>query len=250
MGSVPFKTLTGRQIPISKARGYRFETEEGPVVATFHPSFLGRGKMNLIPVVIWDIQTALKERDLPPVQYPLDDLTLYPTPHDFENWLRESIASSWLSHDIETPKSRISEDEDGDVEDESFQITRFSLARDDFKAITAPYQEPFITMLKEFLARYGGDRIGWNSDAFDDPREAANGWPMGGRRVDAQWLWNHLQKTLPRGLGFVSTFYDRTPEWKSLGSDGSDAELYSAMDARQCGKIYVGVKRALMGKRV
>lgn len=250
LGSVPFHTYVGRSIPISKARGYRFETEEGPVVATYHPSFLGRGKMNLIPVVIWDLNFALAERGRPPVEWPMADLTLYPSPDDFREWCRDAEATDWLAHDIETPKSKLTEDENGDIEDESFQLLRFSLARSDFKAITAPWQEPFITILFEFLAGLGCPRIGWNSDAFDDPREAANGWPMTGRRIDAQWLWNHLQKTLPRGLGFVSPFYDRTPEWKSLGSDGSDPELYSAMDARQCGKIYVGVKKALEAKRL
>ena len=44
MGAVPFHNLCQSTTPITKARGYRYETPEGPVIPTYHPSFLGRGK--------------------------------------------------------------------------------------------------------------------------------------------------------------------------------------------------------------
>lgn len=248
LGAVPFKALTGSDVPITKARGYRFETEEGPVIATYHPSFLGRGKMNLIPVVIWDLTTALRERSLPPLSYPLSDLTLFPSPDEFREWARLAQGwSSFIALDLETEDSRGDEE---DLESESLVITRASLARDDFKAITFPWQEPFVGILVELL----GSKIPvvtWNGHEFDLPRLYENGITVHGYHMDAMWLWHHLSPTLPRGLGFVSTFYDRVPEWKSIGSAGGwDDELYSCMDARQTAKNFVGIKKALEGRRV
>lgn len=241
-----FRELTGSSIPIAKARGYRFEGETYPVIPTFSPWLVGKGKMNLIPVCIWDVQRAIEEIGKPAPEFPLEDLTLQPTPADFEEWCAEARSSSFLVHDIETPMSKFRDDDDID-EDPSYTINRFSLARDDFKAITAPWQEPFITMYQQ-LAAEKMDKVGWNSDSFDDPREAFNGVPMSGRRIDVQWLWHFLQPTLPRSLGHVTTYYDRVPAWKSLS--GTDEELYSALDARETAKCFVGAKKALEARRI
>jgi hypothetical protein len=269
MGPVPFYVLTGKGehreyvdkkgvtswkwsgLPISKARGYRFEGLDGiPVVPTFHSSYLGRGKMNLIPIVIWDLLRALDERDKPAPAWPVGDLTLYPDPAAFNEWLHRASNSSFLVHDIETAYSR-EHDEDDEEQDPSYEITRFSLANDRLQAITAPWQEPFITMLKSWLGVTTLPLVGWNSHEFDNPRERAAGWPIDGHRlVDARWLWHYLQPSYPQSLGAVTTFYDRVPEWKSLGSDGDDPELYSAMDARETAVCYLGIMKALGSRRL
>jgi hypothetical protein len=245
-----FKQLTGSSCPFAKARGYRFETENGPVIATYDLTYMSKGKMHLLPVLVWDLHTAIKERELLPVQWPIDDLTLRPDPWEFEEWCRQAKHSSFLVHDLETPYSK-SIDDDSDEEDPSYEILRFSLARDDFKAITAPYSEPYISLVKEIMGE-PMPKVGWNSQDFDDPREYANGWPMRGKRIDGQWLWHFLQSTLPRGLGAVTTYYDRVPEWKSIGAgqDSEGAELYSCMDSRETAKNFVGIKRALEARAI
>lgn len=251
LGDDSLRTLTGVTIPIAMARGYRFESDFGPVIPTFHPSYLGRGKMNLIPIMIWDFLRAQKEIGLDPVEFPMSDLELWPEPSEFQRWGTRALRESrFLVHDIETAYgSRLDDEDEMDLEqrDASFRILRFSLADDQCRAITAPFQEPFISMWKVLMGDPVLDKIGWNSNDFDDPREAANGIETRGQRIDAQWLWNFLQKTLPRGLGLVSTFYDRVPEWKSFGSSqlSKQAELYSAMDARQTAKNYLGIRKAL-----
>lgn len=246
----PFQRLTGSMVPIGKARGYRFESFYGPVIPTFSAELISAGKMNLMPVLMWDIDRALNERGRGAPIYPMGQLTLFPTPSDFEQWCRDAATSEFIVHDIETPFSRRA-DEDEDEQDPSFTINRFSLGRQDGHAITASYQEPFISVLKDFLGRSGADRVGFNSDEFDDPREAANGWPMGGKRVDVRWLWHSLQPTLPSSLAFVSTLYTRVTEWKSIGSTaGTDDELYSAMDAWATVQDYLGVVKALKGRKL
>jgi hypothetical protein len=152
-----------------------------------------------------------------------------------------------LIHDIETPHSRSIDSDEDDEEDPSYQILRFSLARDDFHAITAPFQEPFITMWKAIMAE-PMDKVGWNSSSFDDPREVANDIPMAGRRIDVQWLAHALNPTLPRGLGHRTTYYARCPMWKHLG--GEDECLYSAMDAWATAHCYAGIRKALEARRV
>lgn len=243
-----FKELVSSSCPFEKARGYRFDGCNGPVVVTHDLFQVGRGKMHLLPVLIWDFKTALDEQARGPREWPWADLTLQPDPAEFEEWCRQSRHSSFIVHDIETPRSRkISED--SDEEDPSYQILRFSLARDDFKAISAPYQEPFVSMVKEIMGE-PMPKVGWNSAQFDDLREKENGWPMKGKRIDAQWLWHFLQSTLPRSLGAVTAYYDLVPEWKSIGSAGEEEELYSCMDSRETAKCFVGIKKALEARTI
>jgi hypothetical protein len=243
-----FKSMTGVSTPFRKARGYRYECERGPVIPTYDFTYVAKGNMHLLPIVMWDFKQALREQGWEPVSWPTEDLILRPNPAEFEDWCKESRHSSYIVHDIETPRSNHHDDDDDDV-DPSYQILRFSLARDDFHSITAPYQEPFISLVKELMGE-PMPKVGWNSSYFDDDREAANGWPMVGKRIDAMWLWHFLQSTFPRSLGTVTTFYDRVPEWKSLGSAGDNEELYSAMDSREEWKCFVGIKKSLEARTI
>lgn len=235
---------------ILKARGYRFDTAVGTVIPTYSPWLVGKGKMNLIPVLIHDILRAIDEEGQPKPEFPMADLSLYPTPDDFAAWCKRANEREFISHDIETPFSRKVDDEN-DM-DPSFEILRFSLADNYFRAITCPFIEPFVSIWREFAAHYEGVSVGWNSHEFDDPREHYNGVFIGGRRHDAQWIWHFMSPMLPRGLGHVSTYYDRVPEWKSIGSsqENENAELYAAMDARQTAVNYAGMKRAMEGRAI
>lgn len=247
-GQECFQALTERYVPIEKARGYRFETNEGPVIATYDPVMVGKGKMNLMPLVVWDVMRAMEQVGKPAPEYPCSELVLYPTVDEFRQWCTESKDTSWLVHDIETPFSRkAAEDEEVDP---SFEILRFSLARDDFNSITCPHTPPYVEVLKEFLAGTDCDRIGFNSREFDDPREKYNGWPMRGRRIDLRWLHHFLQPHLPQSLACCGSLYldPLIPEWKSIADE--EEQLYSALDAWATAKVFVGVKRALEKRRL
>ncbi len=241
----------GIYVPLRKARGYRFETAEGPVVPTFNFDEVAAGHMNLIPLVIWDLLTARNEIGKPARQFPMEDLELYPGPSQFEAFCKRARESEFICWDLETPFSKKVDEDEGE-EDPSFTILRASMALDDFKAITFPWQEPFIGMFKQVMEETSGDKVGWNSEEFDLPRLWHNGISPAGRLVDAMWNWHFLQPTLPRGLGAVATLYDRVPEWKNLGSsqDIEQAELYAAMDARQTAKNYVGIREQLRKRRI
>ncbi len=241
----------GIYVPLRKARGYRFETAEGPVVPTFNFDEVVAGHMNLVPLVIWDLLTARAEINLPAREFPMADLELYPGPNQFEQFCKRARESEFICWDLETPFSKKVDEEEGE-EDPSFTILRASMALDDFKATTFPWQEPFIGLFKQVMEETENDKITWNGEEFDLPRLWHNGLSPRGRLVDAIWLWHFLQPTLPRGLGCVSTLYDRVPEWKSISSsqEAEQAELYAAMDSRQTAKNYVGVREQLRKRRI
>ena len=233
-------------IPWNKARGYRFEDVNGPVVCTWHPGYVGAGRMHLLPVVIHDVMRAAKELSLDAPIYPLEDLVLYPSPQDFQQWLERAAHGAFMAYDIETAYSRQHE-EDDEEQDSSYEITRCSFADDTGNAITVPYRDEYITMIKDFLQCTNIPLVGWNSHEFDNPRVRAAGWKIDGHKlIDARWLWHFLQPTLPQSLGTVTTFYTRIPEWKSIGSSrGTEDELYSAIDAWATVQCYIGIKNAL-----
>lgn len=237
---------------ILKARGYRFDPFAGRVVVpTYSPWMVGKGKMNFIPVLIHDILRAMDEVGKPAPTFPYADLTLYPSPTEFREWCDRAQSSSFLAHDIETPFSK-KVDEDSDEVDPSYEILRFSLATDQFKAITAPFTDDYANAWRELASTYRGGWVGWNSEHFDDPREASNGVSIDNLRYDAQWLHHFNSPMLPRGLGHVSTYYDRIPCWKHIGAgqDADEAALYSAVDARQTMVNFLGIKRAMEARQL
>jgi len=59
LGNSPLRWFTG-QWGIEKLRGYIFDTEWGPVIPTYHPSYIQRGKWHLARVVEADLLKALK----------------------------------------------------------------------------------------------------------------------------------------------------------------------------------------------
>ncbi len=242
----------GIYVPLRKARGYRFETAEGPVVPTFNFDEVAAGHMNLVPLVIWDLLTARAEINLPARQFPLSDLELYPGPEQFFEFCRRARESEFICWDLETPFSKKVDEEEGE-ENPSFTLLRASLGLADFTATTFAWQEPYISLFAKLMQESKNDKIGWNNIEYDLPRLQHNGITPTGRQVDAQWLWHFLQPTLPRGLGSTTTLYDRAiPEWKSIGSSQSseNAELYAAMDARETAKCYVGIREQLRKRRI
>lgn len=147
-----------------------------------------------------------------------------------------------LSYDIETPRSSHLDEEDREEEDPSYEIIRASMCYETARAISFPWCHPYADIARRLLAARGPKRV-WNSP-FDNPRLRANACEIGGRNYDVMEQWSHLQRTLPRGLGFVAPFYGWTLDpWKH--ESDANPEYYSCCDADALHRIGEGTTNDL-----
>jgi len=245
LGNTPLRWFTG-QWGIEGLRGYVFETPWGPVVPTYHPSYIQRGKWNLARVVQLDILKALevarggtaslhveKTYELSPG---IRELEVFHT-----RWLRAGCPP--LAFDIETPHSEASDNEDMTFEeDASYQILMISLSFEPFKAISVPWIEPFSTVVKEIF-RTPGDFLVWNAK-FDVPRLMASGVHFRGQVVDVMLAWHWLEPALPMGLKYVATFFcPDMAAWKL--EMHKNFSWYNCADSDVLLRTFLGVRERL-----
>lgn len=252
MGNQALRRATG-QWGIDQLRGYYFKpTTEGfeeveLVIGTYHPSYIMRGKFNLARVFQLDLLKAVKaargERSKRDRKY-----VLHPTVGDFQALIQrlKSAPGKAVAFDIETPYGDKEEKDSEFVaieDDASYTILRISFSDEEGWGITAPWQEPFISLSREILA-LPNPKVSWNGTGFDVPRLSANGCVPEGLHYDSMHMWHALEPSLPMGLKYVATFYcPDMPPWK-LQSQTSP-EYYSAADSDVTICCYNGIRKAL-----
>lgn len=262
LGDTAFRTLTGES-GITEKRGYHYPTDYGvPVIGTFHPAHLiydrakaktqakGRAGMSLMQSVIFDIKLA---PNIPRENPALDPACSPVMLQNIIKWCRDN-PSAWIANDIETPNSGSLTEEDIDINDPSYTINYFSCAVPismangpeepggiEVRALSYPWQEPYITLTKELLA-LPNEKLYWNY-LFDVPRLEHNGCKVNGTIVDVMWLFHWLFSDLKRGLGSAGSYYLGVPEWKS--KKDQDLAYYSAMDSWATGRLYQEITKHL-----
>jgi len=207
LGNSPLRWFTGHW-GIEKLRGYVFETRWGPVVPTYHPSYIQRGNFHLARVVETDILKALEvSRTGVAALHRPKHYTTHPSPEEFSAFFADWRAAGMpdMSFDIETPHGSLDKDEDMSFEeDESYTILLCSFSWSPYRAISVPWTPPYTDTAKAIFrqrARY----LVWNAK-FDVPRLMANGVVFGGQVVDVMIAWHWLEPQLPMGLKYVATF--------------------------------------------
>lgn len=247
LGNVPLRALTG-QWGIEQLRGYIFHSAFGPVIPTYHPSYIMRGKWNLARVVQLDILKALEvARD--GAQKFLREKAYVLSPswgevHDFlEGW--RAAGKPPMGFDIETPRAGEAGEAEDDLafeDDASYQILMISLAWEPFKAISIPWVEPFIGMVKEAFKEDASFLV-WNAK-FDVPRLLAAGVHFGGEVIDVMLAWHWLEPALPMGLKYVATFF--CPDmgaWKLQMH--KNFQWYNAADSDVLLRVFLEVRSRL-----
>lgn len=246
LGNVPLRKFTGHW-GIEQLRGYIFETKWGPVIPTYHPSYIQRGKWNLARIVQLDILRALEVAREGSQKF-LHDKTyeLSPSWHTVsafvEGWRKAGRPP--LAFDIETPFSgEAAENEEMVFEDDpSYTILMVSLSYEPFKAISIPWQEPFISLLREVFSEAPMSLV-WNAK-FDVPRLLANEVHFGGEIVDVMLAWHWLEPSLPMGLKWVATIF--CPDMHAWKLDmGQNFQWYNAADSDVLLRVFRGVRERL-----
>lgn len=236
MGNIALRSTTGQR-GIGRARGYVYDFQlDGHrcyVVPTYHPSFVMRGKQNLTVVQAWDLRRAFKvanEGFTEQVSHYIEHPSLDDEQNFYLKAREAALAGKWLAADIETPSTGgLEEDEYGEITDA--EIIRASFSFESRTAITFSWALKREEWVRAIFNLPWERIVFWNAD-FDVPRLRARGAYPSERLacvLDAMWMWHFLQSDLPRGLGYVSTFYTQLKEWKSLNH--SRPEFYSCVDA-------------------
>jgi len=253
-GALPMKHLLGITglLPSQKnnapKRGYVYKcsidlgntTHKCLAVPTMHPSFIIQGNQNLAGVHMFDVKRATKAMDEPPYK---PNYILHPTISDIILWIEDNKHSKYLVADIET-------EETGGLDEEHYgrdvgetTITRISFSTSVGNAITIPFNGGTIPYIQRILSGPDRHTIWWNVD-FDYPMLTSKGIKLDPtKQIDAMWAWHFLQSDVPKGLGFVSTFYYPGPEWKSLSE--SKPEYYSCVDADATAWNWEGISKQL-----
>lgn len=252
LGNTAFRWFTG-EWGIDKLRGYVFDTPHGPVIGTYHPAYIMRGKFPLARVFQMDLLKALyvARHGVPRME---KRYTLHPTVVDLDAFYHAwSLAGRpILSFDIETPYSTGVKDEKDDdltgnslgVEDDpSYQtILRISLTFRPGEAITMPFTPPYDAWVRRILGEAPKVLV-WNR-AFDVPRLQYHGVVFNGRIYDGMDAWHFLEPSLPMGLKYAATFY--CPDmgaWKL--ESRTNPEWYNAADSDVALRCYLGVRADL-----
>jgi hypothetical protein len=120
-----------------------------------------------------------------------------------------------------------------------------SLSYEPFKAICIPWQEPFITLIKEVFAD-AAQLLVWNAK-FDVPRLLAAGVHFGGEIIDCMVAWHWLEPALPMGLKYVATFF--CPDMGAWKLDmHRNFQWYNCADSDTLLRIFLGVRDRLISQ--
>jgi uracil-DNA glycosylase family 4 len=256
LGKFAFRRIMGNQATDAMMRAdyrnyiHRSDAYKCWVVAADHPSHIMQGNNHLTPVLQFAAQRALEVasgsfKQLAPT------VICDPGPAAFAHWTEDYLKALaadpdgvHLAYDIETP-FKSGKDEANVVPEETeddYIIQRISFAYKEDEAISVPwdsYHMPSITRL--FAA--DGIKIGWNLN-YDSPRVRAQ-IRINGREIDAMLAWHVLNTSLPKGLGFVTPFYNPSAAmWKHLSEE--QPAYYNALDSFFTLRNYFAIKADLV----
>jgi len=249
LGNTALRWFTG-QWGIEQLRGYVFDSPYGPVIPTYHPSYIMRGKWNLARVVQMDVLKAIRvAREGAACLHVDKAYELQPSYTEAAKFFVEWGAAGRppLAFDIETPRAdEASENEDMTFSDDpSYTILMISFSYAPFKAISFPWQQPYISLAADAFAQ-PADFVVWNA-AFDVPRLMHNGIHFGGRIIDAMLAWHWLEPALPMGLKYVATFF--CPDmgaWK-LGMH-QNFQWYNCADSDVLSRVFSEIRTRLVAQ--
>lgn len=247
LGDSALRWFTGHS-GITKLRGYVFDTPWGPVVPTYHPSYIMRGNFHLARVVQTDILKALRVSREGLEAFRKDKSYLHrPSIFDANDFLSAWRAAGRppVAFDIETPRGSDKKDEEMAFEDdESYTVLMCSFAYEPYKAISMPWIPPYYDVAKAILSEAPTSLV-WNAK-FDVPRLAAAGVEFTGEVIDAMLMWHWLEPAMPMGLKYVATFLCPDMSAWALEKEERGMPWYNCADSDVLLRSFYEIKERLI----
>jgi uracil-DNA glycosylase family 4 len=203
----------------------------GPfVVPIYHPSFILQGNHDLFGAFLYGVKRAMEVASFG-ITSTSPQLVVDPPPSYFLDYVSQipDDPSAWLAVDTET---------DGTP---SGKVVRYNFSMHPDQGLTVPNDGRYRFAIARALATRS-TKVFWN-ERFDLDVIERDGHPIGGETLDGMWAWHMLQSGLPKGLGFVSSFYSDIEPWKHMNVD--DPGKYAAIDAVQTLRCMLGMKKDL-----
>ena len=187
------------------------------VLPTYHPSYIIRGQWALRPVVILDLQKALRESEYPELRRPQREIWIEPSLEDIREFIERYLRPSpVISVDIETSGSI---------------ITCIGFASGPGHAIVIPFTKPS-RKDRSYWPTHAAEREAWvlvkgvlelpNRKLFQNGLyDIAFLWRAMGLKVlgaehDSMLLHHSLQPESLKSLGFLGSIYTDEGPWKNM----------------------------------
>jgi uracil-DNA glycosylase family 4 len=271
LGAIPTRYLTGlsgKKRGISYLRGYvlpslDYRRDDGPIpiVPSFHPSYIRRGKQSLINVMMADLRKVVAiatDKFNNYCLFPDDDaarFVTYITQPNLDDarsyYLRcKENQGAIISFDIETDESKFKdEDEDEEIETEiqAGAITQIQFSVAAREAIAFPFAGEFKRIAADILS-LPNVKAGHNAWRFDLPILRREHIKVAGLVHDTRWMWHHLQPDLPAHLQFCGSFYGMPFPWKHLAD--FDEPFYGCADADVLSRMMAQLPQQLESKGI
>lgn len=266
LGNIPLRELTGMTGDaqgIGHLCGYVLRgPREIPVIPSFHPSFIRRGKASYQGIFSRTLQRAInvaqgKDRaylwDINPAERITYDRSLSYLSHpslgdvySYRNRVRDN-PNATLSYDLETFESAsLDEDARDGFTDTRIRLVQFSLGHRE--GIAIPWDGDFRHLVADIL-RSPNTKCGHHVWGFDNKVLAAAGSREGidlrprGLIRDTLQMFHHWQPDLPAHLQFASQFIQFPFPWKHLA--GSNLEFYGCCDVDATLRLHDYLEAAL-----
>lgn len=262
LGNTPLRAVTGlfgEKRTVTHLRGYvlwssRFQL---PVVATYHPAFLARGKKNLLGVFYQDIYKALsiaRGDVVAGVDYYINPRSAYQ--RDYKIWDHNVwppsfeelgiLPSDTISFDIETDYSEAVDEDDLRVE--GTRITQFQYSTGKGNARVFEWADgPTKDLIRKIMAT-PNKKISWNGWRFDEPILNDNGIHIAGEHHDLMNMYHHWNPDIPANLQYAASLFNFPFPWKDLA--GEDLSFYGACDVDALHWIYEPLVNVMKGEGI
>ena len=227
-----------------------------PAVATYHPSYINRGKFHLTTSLIYAIDKALSIAKGTSAAEDEDELLLDPPIDEAKAYLESGLVEGRFPRlfvDIETPLATMGrKKKEIDTEDRwyttrgemgaSYNILRVGLSHRKNSALTVPWAAPYVDLIKWAL-EHADLLIEHAHNHYDARRLKANGCSFGGPWASSMHLWHYWQPHLDKGLEWIAPFFFNGPPWKHLSS--IEPAKYNAKDVCRTVDAYLSCESAV-----
>lgn len=287
LGNLPLRELTGftgKKRNISYMRGYVLPCTAYPgalVVGSFHPSFLRRGAMHLLRLLVGDIKRAVAvalaqftEFDIDP-QVPRG-FNLVASLDEFERFYQDAKSSGLpIMGDLETDDSlKMDEaelftppssdwggddDEDEDTDPDAWlndrldrlaidsPITQTQWSTRPGEVICTPWTPDYARITRKLMA-LPNIKIGHNWLKFDRKVLRMAGVEVYGPQHDTLWLYHHYQPDSPAHLQAVAQQVGARFPWKHMSD--SHLAFYGALDVDNLHPIWQQIPNRMKQERL
>lgn len=266
LGNVPLRALTGlhgKKRTVHWVRGYVFRSIHFnlPVVASYHPSYIARGKKNLLGIMGRDMLKAVKiaqgeyqegiDFHTDPMRTYKNNYNLYASERDVEDSYKYLLKNPQIqiAYDIETPDS--SEEEDEELDAKVKEIKQFQVSWEKGQALVfsrKQYDEKLFKQMIQLLLSLPQPKLGQNLWGFDDDIIKANGIKINGETIDILTMYRHWQPDTPAHLQYIGSVFNWGFAWKHYS--GENLEWYGAVDTDIVLNVYDSLKQVMISEGV